>query len=117
MAFTLRSERWGGGVADVRPDPAGAVWGAVWRIDEREGAILDRQEGVHRSPPRYRRLEVNVATPSGEQLACLAYQVVTPAAEHVAPSASYLETMLAGARAAGLDADYVAQIAALGARP
>ena len=113
MAFTLPSERWGGGVADVRPDPAGVVWGAVWRIDEREGAVLDRQEGVHHSPPRYRRLQVSVATPHGAQLACFAYQVVTPAAEHIAPSASYLQTMLAGARAAGLSADYVAGIQAI----
>ncbi len=72
---------------------------------------------MHGTPPRYRRLEVSVATPAGEQLACLAYQVVTPAAEHIAPSASYLDAMLAGARAAGLDAAYVAQIVTLAARP
>ena len=75
--------------------------------------VLDRQEGVHRSPPHYRRLEIAVTTPGEERLECLAYQVVTPAAEHVPPAASYIETMLAVARAAGLSAAYVAQISAL----
>ncbi len=113
LAFTRRSERWGGGVADIRPDPAGEVWGVVWRIDAEDGAALDRQEGVHASPPRYRRIEVSVTTPSGDLLECLAYQVVEPEAEHIAPSAAYLGTMLRGARAAGLPEAYVARIEAI----
>jgi hypothetical protein len=89
----------------------------LWRIADAESATLDEQEGVHLEPPRYRRIEVAVSTPPGERLACLAYQVVTPAAEHVAPSAAYLDTMLRGAAAAGLPHDYVVHIEALAARP
>lgn len=113
LAFTRRSERWGGGVADIRPDSAGEVWGVAWRIDAADGDALDRQEGAHASPPRYRRTEVTVTTPGGEVLDCLAYQVVEPQAEHIAPSAAYLETMLRGARAAGLPEAYVARIEAI----
>lgn len=113
LAFTRRSARWGGGVADVRPDPGGEVRGVVWRVDDADGAALDRQEGVHASPPRYRRIEVAVTTPRGEILDCLAYQVVEPEAEHVAPSAAYLETMLQGARAAGLPESHIERIEAI----
>ena len=113
LAFTRRSERWGGGVADIRPDSAGEVWGVAWCIAATEGEALDRQEGVHASPPRYRRIEVAVTTADGEVLDCLAYQVVEPQAEHIAPSAAYLETMLRGGRAAGLPEAYIAQIEAI----
>ena len=107
LAFTRRSERWGGGVADIREEPGSEVWGAVWRISGAEAAALDRQEGVDASPPHYQRIEVTVTTREGGQLDCLAYQVATREAEHVAPSEAYLETMLEGARALDLPVDYV----------
>ena len=110
LAFTRRSERWGGGVADIRPDAGTEVQGVVWRIDGADGDALDRQEGVDATPPRYRRIEVDVTTAEGEVLNCLAYQVVEPQAPHIAPSAAYLDTMLRGARAAGLSGAYVARI-------
>ena len=115
LAFTRRSERWGGGVADIRLDPAAEARGIVWRIDAAEGDALDRQEGVHATPPRYRRIEVAVTTEAGEVLDCLAYQVAEPQAGHIAPSAAYLETMLLGARAAGLPEAYIARIEAIAA--
>ncbi|MYB43280.1 MAG: hypothetical protein F4X76_14110, partial [Chloroflexi bacterium] len=107
--------RGGGGGADIRPDHAAEARGIVWRIDAAEGDALDRQEGVHATPPRYRRIEVAVTTEAGEVLDCLAYQVVEPQAGHIAPSAAYLETMLLGARAAGLSEAYIAQIEVIAA--
>ena len=115
LAFTRRSERWGGGVADIRPEPRGEVWGAVWRILAEEAAALDRQEGVDATPPRYRRREVSVTTSEGVALDCLAYQVVAPEAEPVPPSEAYLETMLRGAAAIGLPEGYVEQIEVIAA--
>ena len=112
LAFTRRSERWGGGVADIRPAPGGEVQGIVWSIDAADGDALDRQEGVHASPPRYRRIEVSVTTAEGGVVDCLAYQVAEPQAAHVAPSAAYLDTMLHGARSAGLPPGYLARIEA-----
>ena len=110
LAFTRRSERWEGGVADIRPDAGAEVQGVVWRIDAADGDALDRQEGVDATPPRYRRIEVAVTTAEGEVRDCLAYQVVEPQAAQIAPSAAYLDTMLRGARAAGLSGAYVARI-------
>lgn len=111
LAFTRRSERWGGGVADVLPAPGAEVWGVVWRIATEESDALDRQEGLHLDPPAYRRSELLVQPPTGEPLACRSYVVVAPSAEHIPPAAAYLETMLAGARDCGLPGPYIEQIA------
>ena len=117
LAFTRYSKGRGGGVADILQAPGNEVWGALWRIPNGERDDLDRREGVNLQPPAYHRIPIDVITPGGEQLGCLAYQVVRPAAEHVPPSAAYLRAMLEGARATGLSATYVAQIAALADGP
>lgn len=114
LAFTRRSVRWGGGVADIVEAPADAeVWGAVWRIPVDERPALDRQEGLHLDPPHYRRIEVTVTTPDGALLECLAYQVATREAAHIAPSSAYLGTMMRGAEEVGLPAGYVAAMEAV----
>ena len=63
---------------------------------------------MHLDPPHYRRIAVTVTTPAGDPLDCLAYQVATHEAEHIAPSDAYLGTMLRGAAEVGLPAGYVA---------
>lgn len=107
LAFTRRSARWGGGVADIIEAPDAEVWGAVWRIPLDERPALDRQEGLHLDPPHYRRIVVTVTAPDETDLKCLAYQVATREAAHIAPSSSYLDTMLRGAAEVGLPAGYV----------
>ena len=97
----------------VTPGRSSEVWGAVWRIPLTDGAMgctvaLDRQEGLHLDPPHYRRIEVTVTTPDGAVLDCLAYQVATREAAHIAPSAAYLGTMVRGAAEVGLPEGYVA---------
>ena len=118
LRFPLPSRRWGGAVADVRPERGHEVWGALWRIPAGELAALDRQEGVDATPPRYRRVELGVEGPAGEPLSCLAYRVADPVAgADLAPSRPYLGTMLRGARAFSLPPAYVARLAALTPAP
>ncbi|MCY4641067.1 MAG: gamma-glutamylcyclotransferase [Chloroflexi bacterium] len=118
LRFPLYSRRWGGGVADVVPDPSAEVWGALWRIAAGEAAALDRQEGVDRDPPRYRRVELSVETSVGGRLSCLAYRVAAPDPDAaLAPSPDYLAAMLRGARAFSLPEAYVARLAALRPAP
>ena len=100
-------------MADVVEAPGAEVWGAVWAIPLAERAALDRQEGLHLDPPHYRRIEVTVTTPDGAALDCLAYQVATREAAHIAPSAAYLGTMLRGAAEVGLPTSYVAGMRAV----
>ncbi len=114
LAFTLESKRnWLGGVADILDAPDAEVWGALWSIDHGESEELDRQEGLFRDPPAYRRLAIEVATPDGDLVACRSYRVVTPNLEGYAPSPAYKETLLRGARALGLPAAYIAVLEAL----
>ena len=108
LAFTRRSTRWAGGVADIIKAAGEEAWGAVWRIALTERDALDRQEGLHLDPPHYRRIEVTVTTPDGAALDCVAYQVATREAAHIAPSTAYLGTMLRGAVEVGLPEAYVA---------
>lgn len=103
-------------MADIVETPEAEVWGAVWRVPLAERDALDRQEGLHLDPPHYRRIEVTVTTPGGAPLDCLAYQVATREAPHIAPSAAYLGTMLRGAEEVGLPAGYVAAMGAVGRR-
>ena len=117
LAFTRRSVRWGGGVADIVESPDAEVWGAVWRIPTAERAALDRQEGLHLDPPHYRRITVRVTTLDGATLDCLAYQVATREAAHVAPSRAYLATMLRGAPEVGVPTAYLAAIEAAAGLP
>lgn len=100
-------------MADIVEAPEAEVWGAVWRVALAERDALDRQEGLHLDPPHYRRIEVTVTTPDGAPLDCLAYQVATREAAHIAPSAAYLGTMLRGAEEVGLPAEYVAAMEAV----
>ena len=104
-------------MADIVEAPQGEVWGAVWRVPLAERDALDRQEGLHLDPPHYRRIEVTVTTPDGAFLDCLAYQVATREAPHIAPSAAYLGTMLWGAEEVGLPAEYVAAMEAVATHP
>lgn len=94
-------------MADIVEASDGEVWGAVWRIPLDERTALDRQEGLHLDPPHYRRIAVTVTTPDGADLECLAYQVATREAAHIAPSPAYLYTMVRGAGEVALPAAYV----------
>ena len=114
LAFTIESKRnWLGGVADILEAPGAAVWGALWSIEDAHSEELDRQEGLFRDPPAYRRLTVEVATPRGDLVACRSYQVATPNVEGYAPSPTYKDTLLRGARALGLPPEYIAGLEAL----
>jgi hypothetical protein len=52
-------------------------------------------------------------TAAGDRVQCRAYQVVSPESVHIAPSRAYLNTIVRGARAAGLPAAYIAELEAI----
>ena len=114
LAFSIESKNtWHGGVADILPSPGDEVWGALWLVPPEESHALDEHEGVFREPPAYRRVTVEVTTPSGDRVRCRSYQVVMPDPRTPPPSKAFKETLLRGARTAGLPAFYVARLAAL----
>ena len=114
LAFTIESQRsWHGGVADVLPSPGDEVWGVLWVIAGAHSRALDEQEGVFREPPAYRRYRVTATTAGGDRVDCRSYRVVAPNLNGLAPSPAYQQTLLRGARAAGLPAAYLAMLEAI----
>jgi gamma-glutamylcyclotransferase (GGCT)/AIG2-like uncharacterized protein YtfP len=114
LAFSIESKNtWHGGVADIRPEAGREVWGALWLIDEEHSEPLDRQEGVFRDPPAYRRIVVDLETAAGDRVTCRSYQVVTPDPAGIRPSPAYRETILRGARALALPEPYLRGLEAI----
>ena len=114
LAFSIESKNtWHGGVADVRPEPGSEVWGALWLIDDEHSEPLDRQEGLFRDPPAYRRIQVPLKTANGDLVTCRSYEVADPHPDGYLPSPAYLETMLRGARAVALPEHYLAALEAI----
>ena len=114
LAFSIESKNtWHGGVADVRPEPGSEVWGALWLINDEHSEPLDRQEGLFRDPPAYRRIQVALATANDDLVTCRSYEVANPHLDGYLPSPAYLDTMIRGARAIGLPEHYVAALEAI----
>jgi len=66
LAFTRRSKRSHGGVADVVPAEGDSVWGALYDIGQPCLAALDRKEGY---PTAYLRRSVMVQVDADEEAA------------------------------------------------
>ncbi len=99
-----------GGVGNIVPGAAAdRVCGVLHRCPRDSLALLDIAEAY---PQGYDRIELDVLTADGPRRA-LAY-VGTPAFvdETCLPTRRYLNILLQGAQAAGLDADYVQRLAA-----
>ncbi len=110
VAFTRRSVRTGTGVADILPSEEGEVWGVLYELDEADLDTLDRKEG---NGWAYRREPLRVRTEHDDaEHEALAYRVIAPRADEVAPSAPYLRGLVAAARARELPDAYVASLLA-----
>jgi len=88
LEFSVYSDVWKGGAANIEPDPEGHVWGVVWNVDADGMKHLDTFQG---HPTFYRRERVVVRC-DGENIECLTYRV---AHQHgyVRPTDQYLLTV------------------------
>ncbi|MEW9031758.1 MAG: gamma-glutamylcyclotransferase family protein [Planifilum fimeticola] len=93
LAFTLWSDKWQGGVADLLPSPKDEVEGVLYKLHPSAQDPLDRREGVPLG--RYRRMEVEVVW-KGERVRAMTYSVVHKAPAEMAPSPSYRRAILNG---------------------
>lgn len=96
--LTFRARRGGYGVADVEPHAPGRVAGALWEVFPSDLEALDRYEGY---PWLYRRETVQVQAARG-QVRALIY-VMQPGCDLAAPHPRYVEVLVRGYRAWGLD--------------
>jgi gamma-glutamylcyclotransferase (GGCT)/AIG2-like uncharacterized protein YtfP len=107
LRFPRRGAVWPGGIADVAPHPRQHVHGVVYALSHEDLATLDGHE------VSYRR-EVVVVELGAEALLVEAtlYRVREPLG-HFPPGRAYLETMLRGARDAGLPAEHLTELEAM----
>jgi len=98
----------GSAKADCEPsaDPGDQVHGALFRIEARDRAALDRAEGLGKG---YDAFEVDVASASGVATRALTY-LATLKNPALLPFDWYVRHVLLGARECGLPASYVAVI-------
>jgi gamma-glutamylcyclotransferase len=97
LAFSLYSTGWGGGVANLEPDPRAHTWGVLWEMPDEGIEALDAYEG---HPTFYRREELDVNGPAG-RVTAWTYRVAHQRA-YVRPTDEYLQAITAGIRLQGL---------------
>jgi gamma-glutamylcyclotransferase (GGCT)/AIG2-like uncharacterized protein YtfP len=97
LEFSVYSDRWGGGAANLEPDQGAHVWGVVWDVSPDDLAALDTYVG---HPTFYRREEVGVRV-GADFLECLTYRVAHQRG-YVRPTDEYLNRLRAGMRQQGL---------------
>ena len=97
VEFTVYSDRWKGGAANIEPDPSSHVWGVVWEVGEGDLQSLDTYVG---HPTFYRREEVDVESNEGT-VSCLTYRVAHQRG-FVRPTDEYLARMRTAIRLQGL---------------
>jgi len=83
--FRGYSNRWGGGVATLLPNPDTRVFGHVCRVTTNDLALLDAREGV---PEKYLRMEIPVHIDAGTTEAQV---YIARSNVFAAPSRAYLE--------------------------
>lgn len=104
LVFDSYSQAWRGGVAGLREDPGGEVYGVVYTLDEEQLGILDRYEGVP-----YSRVRIKVSVAMEHGLTSAFTHISANPRSHVAPSRSYLSALIKGLRQAGYGEDIVRQ--------
>ena len=105
LVFDSYSQAWKGGVAGLREDPEGEVYGVVYTLDEEWLAVLDRYEGV---PHTRLRIKINVNVDS--EVTSAFTHVSSNPRKHVAPSRSYLSALLKALRQVGYGEDIVRKV-------
>jgi len=109
LAFTRRSLKWQGGVADIIPATDAETWGGLFEVSSDHVAALDVAEG---HPLAYERRMVVVETLSGAPVDAWVYVVVDKVSS-VVPTLEYWQAMVDGAVDCELPGEYLAMLRAL----
>jgi gamma-glutamylcyclotransferase len=109
LTFNRFSKRWGGGVADVYPEPSRHVWGLLYSLSVGDLARLDSFEGV---PGAYTRFEADIESITGGPTRAWVYQVRNKG-PYSPPTHRYLSIIKAAAVREGFPSDYRAKLATI----
>ena len=109
LAFNVRSGFWGGLVASLVADPGASVEGIVLPVPGSALGFVRHKEGVLSG--LFDEHEVVAETRTGAPLRCRAYAAApSRVVPEGPPSPRFLETLVKGARARGLSAEWIAQV-------
>jgi gamma-glutamylcyclotransferase len=110
LSFDVISRYWNGAVGSLLPAPGARVEGLALPMPGAARALVDHKEGAVTG--LYRPEDVVVAPLGGGSPAAAVAYVASPDRRRpeAAPSATWLEAVIRGARSAGLSADWIAEL-------
>jgi len=116
LCFSIFSEYWGGGIADIVYDPGKYVSGALFEVTEAELKVLDQKVERKLDPSGrevgiYKTVEIK-ANPLGkhEPVKAITYQGITNDKLHIPPTSHYMECVLQGAYGYGLSMMWISYL-------
>ena len=115
LGFSIYSEYWGGGIADIVYDPGKYVSGALFDLMESDLNVLDLKVGRKFESGKeigvYRRLDVKVAPlGKGEPVQAVTYQGTSSDRYHIPPTQHYMDLVIQGAYSYGLSMMWVSYL-------
>jgi hypothetical protein len=115
LGFSIFSDYWGGGIADIVYDPGKYVAGALFDLSEPELAILDVKVGRKlengKETGAYKRIEVTVAPlGKGDPVKAVTYQGTNADRYQIPPTKHYMDTLIEGAYTFGLSMMWIAYL-------
>jgi len=115
LGFSIYSEYWGGGIADIVYDPGKYVSGALLDLTESDWAVLDLKVGRKLENGKelgtYRRIEVRVAPlGKGEPVQAITYQGTNSDRFTIPPTQHYMDLLIQGAYSYGLSMMWIAYL-------
>ena len=116
LGFSVYSEYWGGGIADIVYDPGKYVSGALFDLSEADLGILDQKVGRKldaggKEIGVYKRIEVKVhPLTKGESVQAITYQGTSVDRSHIPPTQHYMDLLVQGAFSFGLSMMWISYI-------
>jgi len=115
LGFSIYSEYWGGGIADIVYDPGKFVAGVLFDLAESDLAVLDLKVNRRLENGKeigvYRRIEVRCA-PLGkaDPVQAITYQGTNSDRYQIAPTQHYMDLLVQGAYSYGLSMMWIAYL-------
>ncbi|HSU65399.1 MAG TPA: gamma-glutamylcyclotransferase family protein [Tepidisphaeraceae bacterium] len=115
LGFSVYSEYWGGGIADIVYDPGKYVSGVLFDLTEVDLSVLDLKVGRKVEGGKelgvYRRIEAKVAPlGKGEPVQAVTYQGLSAERYHIPPTQHYMDLVIQGAYSYGLSMMWISYL-------